>query len=376
MKLGINSARARSGGAVAHLAGILGTVNPREFGIRVVHVWGYQKLVQALPKRPWLKLHIPGCTNRSILVQLLWERFTLPTLLKNLECDLLFNVDAGSICRFKPAVTASRDMLSYESGEMERYGISRARLRLWTLKIVQNAALRHADGAIFLTRYAGRVIQGSCGKLQNIAYIPHGVGKEFKEVRRRPFPSKHQPIRILYVSNIAPYKHQSMVVQATGQLRARGYNCKLKLVGGGNGPARDRLTQCIAKHDPRAKFVELYPFVQHSEIPEYLAKADLFVFASSCENMPNTLLEAMAAGLPIACSDRGPMPEILGDGGIYFNPEDPATITATFEVLISDSSRRKTLARQAKKLAEKYSWERCGKETFSFLAQTAKIALL
>ena len=35
--------------------------------------------------------------------------------------------------------------------------------------------------------------------------------------------------------------------------------------------------------------------------------------------MPNTLVEAMASGLPIACSDRGPMPEVLGDGGVLFD---------------------------------------------------------
>ena len=57
-----------------------------------------------------------------------------------------------------------------------------------------------------------------------------------------------------------------------------------------------------------------------------LKRAHLFVFASSCENMPNTLVEAMASGLPIACSDRGPMPEILRDGGTYFDPENEVTI--------------------------------------------------
>ena len=50
-------------------------------------------------------------------------------------------------------------------------------------------------------------------------------------------------------------------------------------------------------------------------MPEYLSKSNIFIFASSCENMPITLIEGMASGLPIACSDRGPMPEVLQDGG-------------------------------------------------------------
>ena len=77
-------------------------------------------------------------------------------------------------------------------------------------------------------------------------------------------------------------------------------------------------------------------FVPHDDLPSLLAGADLFVFASSCENMPNTLVEAMAIGLPIACSDRGPMPEVLRDGGVYFDPENPESIAAAIETLIRD----------------------------------------
>jgi len=69
------------------------------------------------------------------------------------------------------------------------------------------------------------------------------------------------------------------------------------------------------------------------------------------------------------------MPEVLQNGGLYFDPEKTTTTCAILETLIADSYLRKTLARQAKQLANKYFWERCGKETFSFLAKTAKAAL-
>ena len=68
-------------------------------------------------------------------------------------------------------------------------------------------------------------------------------------------------------------------------------------------------------------------------MPEYLSKSNIFIFASSCENMPITLIEGMASGLPIACSDRGPMPEVLQDGGVYFNPEDCKSIVFAIEKL-------------------------------------------
>ncbi|MDC0309229.1 glycosyltransferase family 4 protein [bacterium] len=371
LNLGINASRARSGGGVAHLIGILQEANPADFGIEKVHVWSYEKLLAALPTAPWLIKHAPPELDLSLLRQLWWERFSLPKELRKVCCNVLLNVDAGSVCHFRPAVTMSRDMLSYDLGEIERYGVSKARLRLIVLRHVQNAALKSADGAIFLTRYAAHVIQQSCGPLRNIAHIPHGVGAAFQNIE----PDHSWPIvgeraiRCLYVSNALPYKHQWNVVEAVAQLRQRGFELQLELVGGGEGIAQERLEAQIAAADPDRTFVTQREFVPQATLLGLLAQADLFVFASSCENMPNTLVEAMAAGLPIACSNRGPMPEVLEDGGVYFDPEDPDSIAAAIEDLITDSSKRTRLAVRAKELSHQYSWKRCARETFSFIAQ-------
>ena len=111
-------------------------------------------------------------------------------------------------------------------------------------------------------------------------------------------------------------------------------------------------------------------FVAAEKLPELLAESDLFIFASSCENMPNTLVEGMASGLPIACSDRGPMPEVLRDGGTYFDPTDPASIASAIEKLLVDTELRATFARRAAELSREYSWERCARETWAFLRKT------
>ena len=73
--------------------------------------------------------------------------------------------------------------------------------------------------------------------------------------------------------------------------------------------------------DPDGDFITYKGTVPHEQLNAHYAAANLCVFASSCENMPNILLEGMASGLPIACSNRGPMSEILGDAGLYFDPE-------------------------------------------------------
>lgn len=374
MILGINACRARSGGGVAHLVGMLREANPTEFGISLVHVWSYAKLVAALQDAPWLVKHLSPQLERSLFHQLWWERRALPGALRQAGCSILLNVDAGSVCRFRPAITMSRDMVSYEPGEIERYGVSKARLRLIALRYIQNASLRSADGAVFLTRYAARIIQQSCGPLRNVAYIPHGVSEVFRTVdRNQSWPVMgERPVRCLYVSNALPYKHQWHVVEAVARLRQRGLDLQLELVGGGEGKARARLETQIAISDPGGAFVSQREFVRPDALPEILSKADLFVFASSCENMPNTLLEAMAAGLPIACSNRGPMPEVLDDGGVYFDPEDPDSIAAAIEDLIVDHRKRTRLAARAKQLSLQYSWARSARETFSFITQVAQ----
>jgi glycosyltransferase involved in cell wall biosynthesis len=262
-------------------------------------------------------------------------------------------------------------MLSYEPGEIDRYSFGKEKLRLIALRYVQNMALRSASGVIFLTRYAARVIQQSCGPLSSISYIPHGVGAAFRADPRTNISDTETPVRCLYISNALPYKHQWHVVDAVALLRRRGLDLQLELVGGGEGEAQARLEATIAVCDPDRMFVTQRDFVSQKALPEFLAAAHIFIFASSCENMPNTLIEAMAAGLPIACSDRGPMPEVLDDGGVYFDPENPESIATAIADLVNDPAKRIRLASRAMQLATQYSWRRCSDETLSFVAQTA-----
>lgn len=372
--VGIDASRNRSGGAKAHLIGMLSAGNPLTHGIREVHVWAYQSLLQSIPDHPWLIKHNPPALEQSLIKQVWWQRFSFPEEVKENGCSIVLNTDAGTVSTFRPSVTMSRDMLSYEPGEIERFGFSKARLRLILLRYMQNRSFRDSDGVVFLTKHAGKVIQDSCGPLPHVAYIPHGVGADFKNTRvLHPWPEGGmRPIQCLYISNAAMYKHQWIVVRAIEILRSRGHNLALTLIGGGKGQAQRLLEAQIAISDPTGVFIRQLDFVPQKELPSHLANADMFIFASSCENMPNTLIEAMSVELPIACSNRGPMPEVLGDGGIYFDPEEPDSIADAVERIIKDGALRKTIAQRAKKLSDQYSWARCADETWSFLVHTYK----
>ena len=106
------------------------------------------------------------------------------------------------------------------------------------------------------------------------------------------------------------------------------------------------------------------------KLPKLISNSNIFIFASSCENMPNTLVEGMAIGLPIACSNRGPMPEILSDGGLYFDPEDDLSISESVEEIILKQNTRERIASKAKQLSKDYSWKICSKNTFKNLVET------
>lgn len=367
--VGIDASRNRSGGAIAHLVGLISEGDPLCVGIIEIHVWAYRALLEALPNKPWLIKHNPPELESSLLKQLWWQRFTFPMEVRSTGCQIVLNTDAGTISSVRPAVTMSRDMLSYEPGVSKLFGFTLARLRLFLLRHIQNRSLRFADGAIFLTQYAGKLIQQSCGELKSVAYIPHGVGEAFKSIHPlNVWPSEgERPIRCIYISNAELYKHQWKVVEAVHFLRSRGYNLVLRLVGGGRGTAQRILQNVVSVLDPNREFVEQLDFLPQNELPIHLAQSDLFIFASSCENMPNTLLEAMAVGLPIACSDRGPMPEILQNAGSYFDPEDSKSIARAIEKLIVDKSFRNAISERAKMLADQYSWSRCSNETFRYL---------
>jgi glycosyltransferase involved in cell wall biosynthesis len=79
----------------------------------------------------------------------------------------------------------------------------------------------------------------------------------------------------------------------------------------------------------------------------------------------------MTAGLPIACSKRGPMPEVLQNAGIYFDPVQPHDIAKAMRTLINSPELRLQLAAQAKERSQAYSWQRCAKETFEFITAVA-----
>ena len=377
MRIGIDASNLRGGGGVTHLTALLSHVNVTDTGVERVVVWGPDAVLRRLSDRPWLIKSNPPELERSLRSRTAWRHRTLPRCARD-ECDVLFA--PGGLCtdRFHPVVTMSRNMLPFQLREAARYGPSRMLLRLGLLRAAQRRSFQIADGVIFLSRFAHDTVLRATGPISGQStVIPHGVeSRFFREPRHQRESTEftlEKPMRLLYISIVDVYKHQWQVAEAVAGLRRAGLPIAIEFVGSGYAPALKRLQRVIRVLDPRGQFLKYGGPVEHADLPSGYQAADAFVFASSCENLPNILLEAMASGLPIACSNRLPMPEVLGQAGVYFDPVQPRQIEEAILKLFHGAELRRNLAKAAYERAEHFSWSVCARDTFRFLADTGEL---
>lgn len=375
--IGIDATNLRGGGGVTHLVELLRLANPKIHGFERIVLWGGSTSLKLVEDRPWLSKQTPLALNKGLLQRTFWQSYCLSTAARDEGCAVLFVPGGSYVGDFQPVITMSQNLLPFETLELWRYGWTLLMFKLMLLRLTQSRSFRKANGIIFLTEYARSKVLSVIGKIfGQTSIVPHGLSPRFNKA---PKPQKDiteydkdRPYRILYVSIIDQYKHQWYVVEAVSILRELGFPIVLDLVGPAYLPALKRLNANIDIMDPKRRWVHYHGAIPFKALHHQYSQADLGLFASSCENMPNILLETMASGLPIACSNRGPMPEILGNSGVYFNPEQPQSIVEALSTLIKSVPLRIKLAQSSYLRAQKYSWQRCADQTFGFLKRSVQ----
>lgn len=376
MILGIDASNLRAGGGVTHLREILKAADPGAHGVKRVIVWSGRDTCAQLPARPWLDIAHDPALDGSVASRLAWQHLRLPELARG-RIDLLFAPGGTTSARVRPRVVMSRNMLPFDPDERARYGLSLVHARLLALRVLQARSFAEADGVIFLTEHAHQRVSAAMSRPpRHRAIIPHGVDTRFhldpRPARALAECTLADPFRFTYVSTVGPYKHQDVVVEAVRALRAEGLPVRVDFIGARDpGRYAADFEARVRALDPAGDFLTWHGKLGAEAIAAIYARTDVGVYASSCENLPNILLEAMSAGLPLACSDRGPMPEILADAGAYFDPEDSRDLVRALRALMSSPERREDLARRASQRARRFTWERCARETFAFLTSVA-----
>lgn len=105
--------------------------------------------------------------------------------------------------------------------------------------------------------------------------------------------------------------------------------------------------------------------VSDADLPALYSGATLFVFPSQYEGFGLPVLEAMACGAPVACSDTSSLPEVAGEAALLFDPADVDAIAAAMQRPLRDENLRRVLAQHSLQQARRFSWPRTAEETLA-----------
>jgi glycosyltransferase involved in cell wall biosynthesis len=111
-------------------------------------------------------------------------------------------------------------------------------------------------------------------------------------------------------------------------------------------------------------------WVDGDELEGLYAVADGFVMPSLYEGFGLPVLEAMARGVPVACSDRSSLPEVAGDAALLFDPENVRAIAKALDTLVHDTATANRLRMAGPERAAEYSWERTARMTIEAYGRT------
>ena len=142
-----------------------------------------------------------------------------------------------------------------------------------------------------------------------VPVVGNGIDLDAFLCRRDPEDLRDRPVRLLCVARLAVVKNHALLLEAMARLRGAGREVSLTLVG--DGPLRSRLVE----HAQALGVSDCVRFAgRQRDTAAFYRRADIFVLLSTYEGMPMSILEAMAAGLPVVATRAGGVPEIVKDG--------------------------------------------------------------
>ena len=192
--------------------------------------------------------------------------------------------------------------------------------------------------------------------LQKIDIIPNGIDVHQFRPSLLNFNS-FKTFQILCVTRITPRKGVRYLIEAFSQLSKKYPNLKLQIVGEGDEKTDlEKMTKGLGIE----KQVDFIGRIPHEKLPAYYQSADVFVLPSLNEGMSNSMLEALAAGLPLLATDTGGTQELVVDSvnGFILKMENAQDIAEKLEILIQDVELKKRMGEASRKKAEGMSWEK------------------
>jgi len=285
--------------------------------------------------------------------RIVWEQTVLPLEASRYGLDVMFNpgftapLFAPGIC-----VTVFHDLQHKRHPEHFRwFDLPFWRLLLWASahRSRRLIAVSESTRADLLRFY--RI------EPERITVIPHGVDPALFNLDRTGFGPY-----VLCVSTLHPHKNLDRLIRGYA-LKQRDY--RLVIVGL-RGFYTRVLEELIADLGVDAS-VELTGWIPKDTLYLLYKRAQAFIYPSTFEGFGMPVLEAMAVGIPVACSDIPPLREVGGDAVSYFDPLDDDTIAAALERIIADAPLRERLAKAGPERARGFTWEAAAMKTLEAL---------
>lgn len=209
------------------------------------------------------------------------------------------------------------------------------------------------------------------------AVIPNGVDVEKfvpdsnkKETRKKmEFDTENL---IACVSRLEHKNGTHDLIEAAHMLNEKQLDFKIIVLG--DGSDRPKLKEMIKKYGLQSK-VFLLGSILYSEVPGYVASADIFIRPSLAEGFGNVFVEAMAAGAAVIGTPVGGIPDFLEDGvtGLFCEPGNPKSIAEKIKRLIDDKNlAQKLIDNGLKMVKEKYTWSSIAKRVREVYLETIK----
>jgi glycosyltransferase involved in cell wall biosynthesis len=221
---------------------------------------------------------------------------------------------------------------------------------------------RNADRVLTISESAKNDIVSSLGlDPAKVDVAPLGVRPQQP---RRELPG--DPV-VLCVAQKRPYKNLGTLIRAVAELEEPA---RLVLVGAPT-PHEQELKALAAELGVAGR-VDFRGWVSEEELESLYRDARCFVLPSLIEGFGLPVLEAMARGVPVACSNRPALPEVAGDAGLLFDPEDQRAVTDAVGRLLRDDELARALAERGVERAAQLTWERTARATLDSYRKAAR----
>ncbi|HEY1294870.1 MAG TPA: glycosyltransferase family 1 protein [Chloroflexota bacterium] len=169
----------------------------------------------------------------------------------------------------------------------------------------------------------------------------------------------HRPYA-LFVGTLEPRKNVPLLLDAFVQVRKQ-LDAQLLVVGG-----RGWLDESIFVAHARSGLGDAARFLgslDQDDLASLYSHAGVFVLPSLYEGFGLPVLEAMACGAPVVCSNAGPLPEVAGDAAILLTPEDAGAWAGAIVSMLTDAHQANELRQRGFERAKAFSWERAAQAT-------------